>query len=279
MSSYRPYKKTSNVTTEDLPLDAETVKGVDVVAQINAIKDGNTLDSFGDVENALANLPSGDSSGGITEISTEYIRITDLTSGVYKLTYNGVKYLYYRGTSSTSSLNVPSLDECIIIISKVNSNIWNWYFIIGTQANYRPVLYSGYTTSTGGSYTNKTIENLLTSHQSIKTINGTSLIGSGNVNVSATLYRHNIIISWSDNFYIFITVINSQATAYTKTTFGQYLSNGYGEIWVSGWDKSSNQPIYEFGGGTWGFEYWYLGVDESISVPSSAGFADNVTQA
>lgn len=39
---------------------------------------------------------------GITEISTQYIRITDLAAGVYKLTYNGQKYLYYYGTSSTS---------------------------------------------------------------------------------------------------------------------------------------------------------------------------------
>ena len=44
--------------------------------------------------------------GIIKEINTQYIRIWDLEPGIYKLTYNGTKYIYYKGSTDTTSLSV-----------------------------------------------------------------------------------------------------------------------------------------------------------------------------
>ena len=47
--------------------------------------------------NVSITIPSG-----VSTISTQYIRITDLSTGMYKLTYNGNKYIYYYGETDTS---------------------------------------------------------------------------------------------------------------------------------------------------------------------------------
>lgn len=190
-------------------------------------------------------------SGELPSISTQYIRITDLDTGVYKLTYSGTKYIRYYGSTSTSNVAVDG-SNVVLIVNK-SSSYWNWYYVIPGSQYFN--VHCGYTTSSFGNQGKFNFSNVITN-----------------------LYRHNIIMAWT-NFKILIIIINSQATAYTKTTLGQYLANTSGEIWVSGWDMSSNKPIYEFGGGTWGFEYWYLDEDDSYTVPSSAMLADYVNQA
>ena len=39
----------------------------------------------------------GSSGGGIQEISTQYVMISTLDTGIYKLTYNGTIYVQYYG--------------------------------------------------------------------------------------------------------------------------------------------------------------------------------------
>lgn len=93
--------------------------------------------------------------GGIEEISDQYIRITDLAAGVYKLTYDGTKYLYYCGTSSTSTHTVAGgAGTVVLVVSKYSTTYWHWWYINGST-DYA-ALYYGYTYSSGGSATNIT---------------------------------------------------------------------------------------------------------------------------
>lgn len=95
---------------------------------------------------------------GITEISTQYIRIWGLTTGVYKLTYNGTKYLYFNGATSTSSMAVPN-GEVILIVNSTTTNVC-WHFV-SVSANKQNI-YFGYTTSSSGSNLRKPLESLQT---------------------------------------------------------------------------------------------------------------------
>lgn len=100
-------------------------------------------------------------SGGIIEISTQYVRITDLASGVYKLTYNGTKYIYYYGISSTSKHTVAGdAGAVVLVVSKYSTTYWHWWYINGTT-DYA-TLYYGYTYSLGGGVNSKNINSLYT---------------------------------------------------------------------------------------------------------------------
>lgn len=101
-------------------------------------------------------------SSGITEISTQYTRITDLAAGVYKLTYNGTKYLYYSGTSSTTTHTVTgSTGAVVLVVNKYSTTYWHWWYINGSTS-YASIYY-GYTTSSSGSVgTSKSLSSLYT---------------------------------------------------------------------------------------------------------------------
>jgi len=103
--------------------------------------------------------PSGGS--GVEEISTQYIRITSLNAGTYKLTYSGTKYIYYNGSSSTSTHTVTGLSgEVILIVNKYSTTYWHWYYINGTTSY--ATLYYGYTSSSSGSTGSKSLNDIRT---------------------------------------------------------------------------------------------------------------------
>lgn len=99
---------------------------VDKAAKLPALTssdNGKTL-QVNSSGNIVANTVSA---GGITEITTQYTRITDLAAGVYKLTYNGTKYLYYNGTSSTSTHTVEGGAGAVVLtVSKYSTTYWHW---------------------------------------------------------------------------------------------------------------------------------------------------------
>lgn len=96
--------------------------------------------------------------------SDQYIRITDLSTGVYKLTYSGTKYLYYSGTSSTLSCTVVAGTGAVLLyVSRYNSTYWNWFYINGGGTGGFPYIYFGYTSSNGGNYSSNSLSSLLTS--------------------------------------------------------------------------------------------------------------------
>lgn len=85
-----------------------------------------------------AEIPVGNSNNGITELSAQYVRITDLDTGIYKLTYNGNKYIYYNGHTSTNYVLVYSgTDPCVLYVQRYVSTTprWEWhYFYASTNA-------------------------------------------------------------------------------------------------------------------------------------------------
>ena len=97
----------------------------------------------------------------VRNISTQYIRITSLTAGVYKLTYSGTKYIYYNGYSSTNTHTVEGGDGTVIlIVSQYSTTYWHWWYINGTTGY--ATLYYGYTSSSSGSTGSKSINSLYT---------------------------------------------------------------------------------------------------------------------
>lgn len=110
---------------------------------------------------ASASSGGGGGGSGITELSSQYIRITDLASGVYKLTYNGTKYLYYNGTSSTSTHTVTGSSGAVILnVNKYSTTYWHWYYINGSSSY--ATLYFGYTSTSSGSSSSKSLSSLYT---------------------------------------------------------------------------------------------------------------------
>lgn len=78
----------------------------------------------------------------IKEISSSYIRITDYPTGVYKLTYNGTKYIYYYGATNTSTVDVKGSSGAVILtVNRYSTSRWSWSYI-NTDVN--GVMYLGY---------------------------------------------------------------------------------------------------------------------------------------
>lgn len=175
--SYRPRVKTDTSGNKiDFPLDAETVKGEDVVnTKQDKLVSGTNIKTL----NGLSLLGSGDiSTSGITEISTQYIRITDLQTGIYKLTYAGTKYIYYSGTTGTSLHTITGGAGAVILtVNKYSTTYWHWYYINGTTG-YETVYY-GYTSTSSGATSSKALNSLLTSHlyRPIQ-VNGTQILAN-----------------------------------------------------------------------------------------------------
>lgn len=87
----------------------------------------------------------------ITEISSSYIRITNYPTGVYKLTYNGTKYIYYYGEGGSQTIQVKaSSGSVMLIINRYSTSYWTWYYI-NSDSNISYLCY-GYCTTASGMY-------------------------------------------------------------------------------------------------------------------------------
>lgn len=117
----------------------------------------------------------------VQEISTQYIRITDLDAGVYRLTYNGTKYIYYNGASATDTHTVTGADGVVVlVVSMYSTSTRHWYYINGSSSY--ATIYFGYTTSTAGSVSSKALNDVVTSATTSSITSGsTALITSGGV--------------------------------------------------------------------------------------------------
>lgn len=145
------------LTNNPTPNEAvKEIKRLDTEKQ-DALVSGTNIKTI----NNQSILGSGDiSAGGIEEISTQYIRITDLDAGVYKLTYAGTKYIYYSGTTSTSAHTVAgSTGTVVLTVNKYSTNYWHWYYINGTTG-YETIYY-GYTSTSIGALNSKALNSLL----------------------------------------------------------------------------------------------------------------------
>lgn len=85
----------------------------------------------------------------IKEINTQYIRIWDLDVGIYKLTYNGTKYIYYNGASGTQTRSLNT-GVALLQITNNESGQKSWFTIYTGPYNGS---YYGKTSSTSGEFT------------------------------------------------------------------------------------------------------------------------------
>lgn len=245
--SYRPtIKSDASGTLTDLPLDAETVKGEDVVATKQPLLvSGTNIKTI----NNTSLLGSGDISiTGITEIDTQYVRITDLESGLYMLTCaTANKKIYYDGTAGTNTFS-PSVGKrpMLLWVTKNASNVWLWQFYCQDDWSTDQTLYYGRTTDQSGSYSAISYNKLITTmrYRQIK-VNGTSKIGeltntaldlanTGNVkfywdSTNNQVYA-NASISFT-NYYRPIKVQSVQKLANTSSTALDFVNDGTVKFW------------------------------------------------
>lgn len=96
-----------------------------------------------------SNLPRTDELIGI--LTSTYVRITSLETGIYKWITSGPKYIYYSGSSSqaTHRVEAGTAKEVYLFVTKYNTTRWNWYYVCGDFTQYAQ-LYSGTTTTSLG---------------------------------------------------------------------------------------------------------------------------------
>lgn len=150
MCAYLPQYKNSNGDMVDLELCATHDGNGNNIADTYARKD----------ELSSGGSSSGSSSGGgITEIATQVIRITNLETGVYKLTYNGTKAIQYNGSTGMQRLSIIDTYATNPIILNVTQSYvsssgvksWQWYFV-GSVQGLPPSIFYGYTSTSAGYY-------------------------------------------------------------------------------------------------------------------------------
>ena len=107
--------------------------------------------------------------GSIIDIADQYVRITDLDSGIYKLTYEGSKYIYYNGTSGTETVAYLFATPFILNVTKKQASkdaeaYWDWYTLCYTSAaNGSPIITYGLSTVSSGTRNTKNFGLLLQS--------------------------------------------------------------------------------------------------------------------
>lgn len=113
----------------------------------------------------------------ITEISSQYIRITDYATGVYKLTYNGTKYIYYNGSSNSNSVSVQgSAGAVILTINRYSTTRWSWNYI---NCDTYGTMYLGYgnTSTNTGTYQTLTLPSVTSGAVATTAVATTSVNG------------------------------------------------------------------------------------------------------
>lgn len=93
--------------------------------------------------------------GSITEISTQTVRIWGFETGVYRLTYNGSKTIYYNGSTSTTSFTLSDTDP-LLFVQKDSSTVTSWWvFDKYTDSTYTSALQVRFGSTTSSSGTSK----------------------------------------------------------------------------------------------------------------------------
>lgn len=136
---------------------------------INGTKNFNGVLRYGgvnvateeDISTATSSLVPNSSNLIMKTIDSVFIRITDYDTGIYRLTNTNEKYILYNGATDSSRFSSIPYGELILIINKATESYWNWY-CIANKSTY-PAIYYGYTSTTTGYMTSKSINSLLTS--------------------------------------------------------------------------------------------------------------------
>lgn len=151
------------------------------------------IDLNSTMEEIIDEINSKGSGGGTTELTTQYVRITDLEDGIYKWVYDGTKTLYYSGETSTSSYSFSAGSQYLIVYgyreTGATPSVYykRWLLIgegniSGTSKGSQNIVY-GITSATTGSYTNRTFDYIPTTPA--MTLSGAQTV-SGNKTFSGT---------------------------------------------------------------------------------------------
>ena len=109
-----------------------------------------TLENLDEFKAAYDNVLDERIPEGVKELSTQYVRITDLETGIYKLTYNGTKYLYHCGKTSTTSHSVAvGAVACLLYVQKYSTTWWEWHYFYSTETSVKKIVVGSTGTSSG----------------------------------------------------------------------------------------------------------------------------------
>ena len=219
--------------------------------------------------NTQSILGSGDLHvGDVTEVNTEIVRITDLDTGVYRLTWGATDpgsahptKIAYNGLYSNSTVNIAtswSDTEFILYVTKLNMAVsgggytssWEWC-VITSQSGYHLCLLMGSTTTSSGSYTYKRLDQLLDSN-----------------NIA--------------NYFTYATLSSDKVPGYSA--FQQAVTTGYIDTTTrtSGTDISGTN-LYSYMSNKLpvtinGIKYTYQNTDSSGNIHYSAIFKDIINE-
>jgi len=150
---------------------------------------------------------------------------------------DGSNFLFMQG-----NIYVNSIDDNTTIHISLVSNYNRTTNIVSNS----PALITS-----GGVYTGLSLkQDTLVSGTNIKTINGNSMLGSGNLTISGSgsLYQHFLAIEISTVHYIYITIFNNSATALTQNdatqVFNAIKENMTGTYWRDDGNNSSTYAFY-----------------------------------
>ena len=340
--SYRPYQKTTaQGGLTDLPLDAETVKGVDVVndkldveiilfgaggtltdAQYSKLSNKNVVirtspyQMQGDpqvlykveendtkIEFQGKVYSNYDSTSKITSLMRSIITITKSTKDWQK-TSNSYVAIYDYSQTDTLLLNKLSTNQVATVESSTTASK---AYAIGDLLIYNETLYkvtssisSGGTITIGTNVSATTVESLIANKQAtlvsgtnIKTVNNTSLLGSGNVSVQPTITGGATTITANNLTASKALVSNSSgkvAVSSVSSTELGYLSGVTSAIQTQINNKTTLNEVYPVGaiymsvnstspaslfGGTWEQlkDKFLLGAGNTYSNGSTGGEA------
>ena len=183
----------------------------------------------------VAMLDDVTNNGYIGTLNSQYVRIWNLSAGIYKWTYSGTKYIYYNGSSSTSSFSMTGSTggALYLVVNAYSSSYKNWYIIYtaGTSLGYLYIYY-GTTSSSSGTYNKKGINGLLTA-STAKTYNNRIYISNPSICCNSS-FDHSSDMSTTD-FGTLGYILNSYLSATSIST----------AIPASGWiDSSPITSIY-----------------------------------
>ena len=145
--------------------------------------------------------------------------------------------------------------------------------------------------TTQASYTSgKTLTQVLSGKQdalvsgtNIKTINGNSMLGSGNLTISGSgsLYQHNLEIELSAIDYLYITIFNNSATALTVENIDQVFNalkaNMTGVYHIDSGTATHGFYLSDIVANT-SFDIWYGTTKETITKGVISDITDSVSQ-
>lgn len=163
---------------------------------------------------------------GITEIATEYIRITDLDTGIYKLTWGGANNvavkLYYYGTTSTSTIalnnNYQNTQPILYVTKLVNGTTYKWdWYVLGEYSNYDLTVYFGSTTTSTGSYSTKRLDQLLDNNNISSTLTSATLS-------STTVPNYTVLQQFLSTGYVDTTTRTNNENI-SGTTLHSFMAN------------------------------------------------------